>query len=318
MKSMVFKTLVLVLSAVSSSVMAQGWPEKPVRIVIGYAAGGSVDVYMRMFSRRMEERFKQPFLVENRTGASQTLATAAVALAPADGYTISMIAMPTQGSTFHRNISYDTSKDFEPLAGLYSISFAFAVNAALPVNNIKELVAHAKANPGKLNIGAGVTTFQLFAAVLRNSIGIDVVPIPYKGAAPALTALMANEIQLNFDQPAPLKAAADSGRIRLIAMTSETRLPQFPTVPTFAEAGYPQMSYQSTSIIWGRRGFPKDATAKINSAAREIVKAPEVAERIRNDGGQPIFESPDELWQRYLRESQFMEAAAKAANFQPE
>jgi tripartite-type tricarboxylate transporter receptor subunit TctC len=302
----------------ANAAMAQSWPEKPVKIVIGYAPGGSVDTYMRMFSRRMEERFKQPFIVENRTGASQTLATAAVAQAPADGYTISLISMPTQGATFHRNISYDIYKDFEPLAAIYSISFALAVNSSLPINNVKELVAYAKANPGKLNIGAGVTTFQLFAAVLRNSMGLDMVSIPYKGAAPALTALMANEIQVNFDQPAPMKPVAESGKIRLIGMTSEQRIPQFPAVPTFAESGYPQMSYQSTAMVWGRKGFPKEAAAKINAAMRDIVKTPEFVDRIRNDGGQAVSESPDELWQRFLRETKFMEEAAKAANFQPE
>jgi tripartite-type tricarboxylate transporter receptor subunit TctC len=174
--------------------IAQNWPDRPVRILIGYSPGGTVDAWTRMLARRWEERFKQPFIVENRPGANATLATTAIAQGPTDGYLFSFLALSTQGRNFHKNVTYDTMTDFEPITGLYGAPYAFAVNASTPFKTVKEVIDHAKANPGKLNFGTGVTTFGLIATLMQKTWDVNVVQVPYKGQAPTL--IVATHAQL--------------------------------------------------------------------------------------------------------------------------
>jgi tripartite-type tricarboxylate transporter receptor subunit TctC len=302
----------------TSSALAQGWPDRPVRILIGYSPGGTVDAWTRMLARRYEERFKQPFLVENRPGANATLATTAIAQGPTDGYLFSFIAMSTQGRNFHKNVTYDTMTDFEPLTGLYSAPYAFSVNASTGFRSVKEVIDYAKANPGKLNFGTGVTTFALIATLMQKVWDVNVVQVPYKGQAPTLTALVAGEVQLMLDQPAAVKPMADAGKIRILGFTAERRMDYAPEVPTFAELGFPNLTFAGSALLWAKKGFPKEAADKINAATPEILKLPEFVERLRNEGGASIQGTHAQLWDRFLRDARFMEEAARAANYQPQ
>jgi tripartite-type tricarboxylate transporter receptor subunit TctC len=314
-----FHALSAVALALSTSQAgAQSWPERPVRFLIGYTAGGTVDVWARMLSRRWEERFKQPFVVENRPGANATLVTSAVAQAPADGYLISIIAMPTQGRNFQKNVSYDTMTDFEPVTGLSASPLALAINSSLPFRSVKELVDHAKANPGKLNFGAGSTSTTLLPVLMQKVWGITTVAVPYKGQAPALAALVANEVQLNLDGPAALKPMAEAGKIRVLLVTSPARAESFPDVPTAAELGYPELTTANTAMVWARKGFPKEAADKINAATAEILKEPEFVARMKAEAGTPLIGTQAQLWERYLRDARFMAEVAKLANYQPQ
>jgi tripartite-type tricarboxylate transporter receptor subunit TctC len=321
-KTMLFRlcsaTLACAASLVATSALAQNWPDRPVRILIGYSPGGTVDAWTRMLARRYEERFKQPFLVENRPGANATLATAAIAQGPTDGYLFSFIALSTQGKNFHKSVTYDTMTDFEPVTGLYSAPYAFSVNAATPFRSVKEVIDYAKANPGKLNFGTGVTTFALIATLMQKVWDVNVIQVPYKGQAPTLTALVSGEVQLMLDQPAAVKAMADAGKIRILGFTAERRMDFAPEVPTFAEMGYPNLTFAGSAMLWAKKGFPKEASDKINAVTPEILKLPEFVERLKNEGGIPIAGTQAQLWERFLRDARFMDEAAKAANYQPQ
>lgn len=311
--------LAVLLSLLASvPVQAQNWPDKPVRILIGYSPGGTVDGWSRMAARRFEDRFKQPFVVENRPGASATLATTAIAQGQTDGYLFSFLSLTTQGRNFHKNVTYDTMTDFEPVAGLYSAPYAFAANTQAPFKTVKEFVDYAKANPGKVNFGAGVTTFQIVGTLMQKTWGVKTEMIPYKGQAPTLTALVANEVQVTLDQPAVLVPMTQAGKIRVLASTSERRMAHAPDVPTMAELGYPSLTFAGSAMFWARRGFPKDAADKLLTASAEMLRQPEFVERMRIEAAVPLSVSHAELWDRYVRDAAFMAEAAKAANYQPQ
>ena len=310
--------LMWILSAACPAALAQNWPDKPVRILIGYSPGGTVDGWSRLAARRFEERFKQPFVVENRPGASATLATTAIAQGPVDGYLFSFIAMSTQGRNFHKNVTYDTMTDFEPVSGLYSAPYAFAASTQAPFKTVKEFVDFAKANPGKVNFGAGVTTFQIIAAQMQKMWDVKTEMIPYKGQAPTLTALVAGEVQVIIDQPAVLVPMTQAGKIRVLASTAAQRMPHAPDVPTFAELGYPALTTAGSAMFWAKKGFPKEAQEKISTAMADNLKLPEFVERMRIEAGIPLILNQAELWDRFVKESAFMAEAARAANYQPQ
>jgi tripartite-type tricarboxylate transporter receptor subunit TctC len=306
------------LALAAAQVQAQNWPERPVKLIIGYSPGGTVDAWTRMLSRRWEERFKQPFVVENRPGANATLATTAIAQGPTDGYQLGFLALSTQGKNFQKNVTYDTMTDFEPVTGLYGAPYAFAVNASLPFKSVKEVIDYAKANPGKLNFGTGVTTFMLIATLMQRTWDIDVVQVPYKGQAPTLTALVANDVQLMLDQPAAVKPMADAGKIRILGFTSERRIDYAPDIPSMAELGYPNLTFAGSAMMWARKGFLKEASDKINAVTPDILKMPEFVARLKNEAGTPIVGTQAQLWEIYLRDARFMAEAAKAAKYEPQ
>jgi len=302
----------------STAAHAQNWPDKPVRLIIGYTPGGTVDGWTRMAARRFEERFKQPFVVENKPGANATLATTALAQGPADGTQFSFIAMSTQGRNFQKNVTYDTMKDFEPLAGIYAAPYAFAANAQAPFKTVKEFVDFARANPGKVNFGTGVTTFQIIGTLMTKIWDVKTEMIPYKGQAPTLTALVAGEVQVILDQPAVLVPMTQAGKIRVLGTTAERRMPHAPDVPTFAELGYPNLTFTGSSMFWAKKGFPKEAQEKIAAAMLDNQKQPEFIERMRIEAAVPLAGTTAELWDKFLKEYAFMDSAAKAADFQPQ
>jgi len=306
------------LATALNQAAAQNWPERPVKIIIGYSPGGTVDAWSRMLARRWEEHFKQSFVVENKPGANATLATTAIAQGPTDGYQFSFIALSTQGRNFQKNVTYDTMTDFEPVTGLYGAPYAFAINASLPFKSVKEVIDYAKANPGKLNFGTGVTTFMLIATLMQRTWDINVVQVPYKGQAPTLTALVANEVQLMLDQPAAVKPMADAGKIRILGFTSEKRIDYAPDVPSMAEIGYPGLTFAGSAMMWARKGFLKEAADKINAVTPDILKMPEFVTRLKNEAGTPIVGTHAQLWEIYLKDARFMAEAAKAAKYEPQ
>lgn len=304
--------------ATSASVQAQNWPDKPVKMLVGYTAGGTVDGWSRMAARRFEERFKQPFIVDNRPGAGATLATTAIAQGPNDGSQFAFIAMSSQGRNFQKNVTYDTQRDFEPLAGIYSAPYVFAANAQAPYKTVKEFIDYARANPGKVNFGTGVTTFALVATLMQKVWDVKTEMIPYKGQAPTLTALVAGEVQVIIDQPAVLVPMTQAGKIRQLATTGEKRMPHAPDVPTMAELGFPNLSFTGSAMFWAKKGFPKDAQEKIAAAMADNHKQPEFIERLRIEAAVPLIMTQAELWAAFQKEAAYLDAAAKAANYEPQ
>jgi tripartite-type tricarboxylate transporter receptor subunit TctC len=242
----------------------------------------------------------------------------AVAKSPADGYTIGFINLPAASGVFNRELPYNPDKDFDPIVGIYRAVYALAVSTSLPAKTAKELVDYAKANPGKLNFAAHVITARLTTETLTNAGGVKMVPIQYKGTAPALQALLTNEIQVMVDLPGVFGPLVKDGKARMIAVTGDQRIGQLPDVPSMAEAGFPQVRSALTVGFWGPAGIPADARAKLTAAFAEAIRSPEVTARMNQDGVTPNPSAPEELRARYRAEVDFWAEAAKLANFKPE
>lgn len=318
-----FTALSLTLSAVATIFAAgnaagQSFPTKPVRVIVPYAPGGSLDIVTRMLATRMTDRLGQPVIVENRAGASGTIGTLAMVRSPADGYTLAVANLPAVSSVFVKNPPHDTDKDFSPVAGMYQTIYVLAVNGKLPARNFKEFLEYAKANPGKMNYAASFVTAQLPMIMLMNNAGVDLVGIQYKGSAPGMQALMTNEVQAAFDLPGTLQPLIKNGDARIIAVTSERRLPQLPDVPTTAELGFPRVRAGGTVGIWAPAGTPSNITTQLGAAVIESLKSPDIVARIAADASLQASLPPDELMARYRSERASWAEAAKAANFTPE
>ena len=297
---------------------AQEFPNKPLRMVVNYAPGGSTDIMARMIAGRMGDKLGQTVLVENKPGGNATIGTLFVARAPADGYTLLIQSLPAVSKVFNKNLAYDTDKDFEPVTGVYRGIYVLAVNNSLPAKTVKEFIDYSKANPGKLNYGSFGVTTQLTMEMVKSGQNMSIVGVPYKGSAPVLQALVANEVQATIDLPGVLTPMVKDGRVRILAAAGDARLPQMPDVPTFAELGYPKVKASVSVGIWVPTGTPAPIVARLIAAGMDAVKSPEVTARLNADGILPFPSSPADLRRVYRQEFDFWAEAARLANFTPE
>jgi tripartite-type tricarboxylate transporter receptor subunit TctC len=259
---------------------AQDYPTRPITMVVPYAAGGGLDVLARTLAPRLSERLGKSIVVENRTGAGTAIGAAYVAKAPPDGYTI-MLGTSTPFAinvTLHKKLPYDPARDFEPIALVANAPFLLLVNPEVPVKSVTELVAYAKANPGKLSYGsAGPGSPQhLSMELFKTLTGINVVHIPYKGDAPALTDLIAGHIPMMFGEPTPILPLMQQGKVRALAVSSATRLPSLPDVPTVAEAGVPAFNLVSWQMIVAPAGTPKPIVDRLHTEIKKVLDLPEI------------------------------------------
>jgi tripartite-type tricarboxylate transporter receptor subunit TctC len=251
---------------------AQAYPNKPVRVIIPFPPGGTLDLVGRMLAQKMSEQTGQTFVIENKPGGNGFIGADAVAKAPADGYTLLFNASTfTTGPMVVKSAPYDVTKDFTPVVLVAQAPLAVSVTNDLPVKDIASLMSHAKANPGKLNFAIGSTgsAGHLSTELLRRAGGIDLTIVPYKGTAPAFQDLVGGQIQGFVD---PLLGAMNfhkAGKLRIVAVTSKNRVPTLPDVPTVGES-VPGYEFYSWYGLWGRAGMPADITAKLNA---EVNKA---------------------------------------------
>jgi tripartite-type tricarboxylate transporter receptor subunit TctC len=297
--------LVLALAVAAPLCTAQNYPTRPIRLVITYPPGGTTDFVGRPIAQKLSEFYGQPAVVDNRGGAGGVIATMIVAQAPPDGYTLllgtssGMLINPLLNPA----LPYEAFRDFSPVSRTNINPQALVANAALPVNNVKELIAYAKANPGKLNAASsGIgTPNHLGAEMLKYLAKIDIVHVPYKGGGPAMTDLIAGQVQLQFSSIPTVLAHVKAGRIKMLAIGSAKRSPALPEVPTIAEAGVPGYEYTTWYGIFGPRGMHKDVVAQLNSAVAKALSSPDVHQRFMTQGAEPAASSPEELT-RYMRE----------------
>lgn len=251
---------------------AQAYPDKPVRVIIPFPPGGTLDFIGRTLAQKMSEQTGQTFVIENKPGGNGFIGADAVAKAPADGYTLLFNASTfTTGPMVAKSAPYDVNRDFTPVVLVAQAPLAVSVNNDLPVKDIPSLIAHAKANPGKLNFAIGSTgsAGHLSTELLRRAGGIDLTIVPYKGTAPAFQDLVGGQIQGFVD---PLLGAMNfhkSGKLRIVAVTSKNRVPTLPDVPTVGES-VPGYEFYSWYGLWGPIGMPASITAKLNA---EVNKA---------------------------------------------
>ena len=289
--------LVLFATLLSGLVAAADYPSNPVRLVVPYPPGGPNDLIARVVGQKLTELMGQPVLVVNRPGASTMIGAEAVAKAPADGYTL-LLGNTVLGTTtmLYKHVTYRL-EDFVPIAPIVETSNVLAVNPSVPAKTVAELVAYAKANPGKLNYGSngpgGAT--NLISAYFCRLAGIDVVAIDYKGVAPATTDLLAGTLQMFFFPAAGSFHYFTSGQLTALAVTSERRLPQLPAVPTLKESGYPAMVTDIWYGILGPAALPKEIVAALNEAITRAVAAPEVGARLTAEGGTLMRMTPEEF-----------------------
>lgn len=294
-RPLVFALLLLI--GVSSGSYAQGdYPSKPVRVLVPVAPGGPMDMIARIVGEKLGRKWGHAFVVENRPGAGQIIATNTAAKAAPDGYTLLLM-----GHTFAMNpwlfktIPYK-NEDLAAITQLTETPLILVVNPKLPVHSVRELIDYAKANPRKLSFGSsGPSSSLRFAGeLLKSMTGIDMIHIPYDGNGPMSLAVMSNEVDLGFVNPVALPNIQD-GRLRALAITSKERSPNLPDLPTVAESGVPGYEAGSWFGLMAPSGTPKDIIQKLNVAVNEVLEMPDVKKRLLGVDAQPSGNSPEQF-----------------------
>lgn len=299
----------------SSLVAAQSYPAKPVRMINPFPAGGPVDVAGRPVLEKLRADLGQPFIMENRPGGATIVASEAVAKSPADGYTLLFTAaqFPINPSIF-KSLPFDTVKDFQPVSLVAQGPFVMVVHPSVPANNLAELIALAKAQPGKLNYasaGSG-SLFHMAGELFKMLAGVNIVHVPYKGGAPATTSVLAGETQIMFGSPAGVLQHVSSGRMRLLAVTSPERSPFAPGAPTAIEAGLPGYEVDTWYGILAPAGTPRDIVDMLSAKIDAIVKSPEVRELYARQGLSPGGGTPDDFARKIAADMAKWSKVAKA------
>jgi tripartite-type tricarboxylate transporter receptor subunit TctC len=290
--------------AFAASVFAQGWPSKPVRIIVAYPPGGGIDVMARQIAAKLTSEWGQPVVVENRPGANTIVASDAVAKSAPDGHTI----LFTTDATFSINphlyvkLPFDTQRDFIPLTMLVLLQQLLVAHPSLQADTLLQLIALAKSNPGKINYASYGSGSQphLSGEMLKHNAGIDLVHVPYKGISLAVPAVVAGEVQLTFAGIATSMGPLKSGRIKAIAIGGTKRSPIWPDVPTFAELGYPEVETHAWFGLFLPAGSPRQAVARIHQDAKKILEEPGFRRTQLIDKGYEVVGSSPEEFSAYI------------------
>jgi tripartite-type tricarboxylate transporter receptor subunit TctC len=295
------KLLLALILAAPVVALGQSYPNKPIRWVVPYPGGGITDSVTRIVTQKMAASLGQPIVVDNRPGANSILGTDLVAKAPPDGYTIvTVIAGHAANATLYQGkLSYDPVKSFAPVSLAGIAPLILTVNNNFPAKDVKELIAYAKANPGKVNFGSsGIgAAAHLTTELLKQTAGIDMVHVPFKGTAPALTALMSGDIQMLVDVPSSLMPHARGGRIKALAMFSGKRIQGAPEVPTMAEAGGPPLESSTWVLFLAPAGTPRDIVNRLSAETRKAINESDIKDRFNQIGIEPVGNTPEQASQ---------------------
>ena len=292
-------TIALIAAIVTApAALAQAWPDKPIRFLMSAPAGSSIDVLGRAIADKLKDRLGQPVVVENKPAAGGTVATSEVAHSAPDGYTMVLAFNgPLAFAPFLQKLPYDVSKDLAPVIITSSQPNVLAVNATLPVHSVKELVAYAKANPGKLNyasVGNGSSS-HLNMEAFKSIAGFDALHVPFNGSPPAVKSTVQNETQMLFAVMQPLQAQIQAGALRAIAVTTSKRFPLLPDLPTIAESGYPGFEALAWNGVLVAAGTPKPIVARLNTEMNAILKEPDVVQKMHGFGFDLIGGTPEDF-----------------------
>ena len=300
MQSTLIRVLALLAGTLAvTHASAQPYPVKQVRIVVGFVPGGGSDFIARLVSQKLTESFGRPVIVENRPGAGAAIATELVAKSPADGYTLLLGSAGPFGilPALSRKLPYDVLKDFDPVTLVVIMPFVTTVHPSLPVRNIKDLIALARARPGQLNFGSPGhgTTNHLSGEMLKMMAKIDLVHVPYKGVAAAMADVIAGQIQILSGDLTTLLPQVKSGRLRAIAVTSARRSTMAPEIPTIAESGVPGYDTSGWFGIVAPAGMPRAVIERLNSEIVKGITTAESRERLGTLGGDVVANTPAEF-----------------------
>jgi tripartite-type tricarboxylate transporter receptor subunit TctC len=310
----------IALAALSAAASAQGYPTRPLKFLVGYAPGGPVDAAARIMAQALQKELGQPVIVENRPGASGAIAADLVAKSAPDGYTIYFAASPTLTITPHvqKSMPVDVLKELAPIVNIVDYTNVLLINKDFPARNVAELIAYARANPGKVAFGsAGMgASNHLSAELLKKSTGTDMVHIPYKGNAPAMADVIGGKIAFMFDITGTAKGFVDSGRARALAVTSRERNRSLPDVPTMIEAGVPGFEVTGWYALLGPAGLPREPLARLNAAVRAALADPALARQLADLGYDVKPLSPEALAARIKREYDLWGEVSKDIKFE--
>ena len=279
---------------------AAGYPNHAVKIMLGFPPGQATDTVARAIGQKLSEIYGQPFVVENRPGAAGIIGTDLVAKSPADGYTLLMCSsgvFAVNPGLYGAKLPYDPVKDFAPITVAVSVPLFLVANANFPPSTVKELIAYAKANPGKVNFGSGGNgvTNHLAMELLRSTAGIDMVHVPYKGGPPALTGLIAGETQVMFETGPGALPHVKTGKLKAIAVGASTRSSAAPEVPTVAESGLPGFEAVAWICMAAPAGTPQPIVNKLRGDIVKVLAMPDVKEKFIALGADPVGNTPEEF-----------------------
>jgi tripartite-type tricarboxylate transporter receptor subunit TctC len=286
---------VIALGMSAAAAPAQTYPSRPIKLIVPFPPGGPVDVMARVVAQRLSARLGQ-VIVDNRPGAGGTLGSRAAAMAEPDGYTLLFGSSTTlaAGPALYRNPGYDPVKSFVPVGMISAVPFVLAIAPHVPARTLGAFVAYAKANPGKVNFGAPTGTLpHLTGEMLKMRAGIDIVHIPYRGAATAITDMLSGEMDMTFEPISVMVGHVREGKVIPLAVTGAARSPELPDVPTMIESGYPGFVSMSWTGIVAPAGTPADVVAKLNRAVIDSFNSKEAAESLARLGAEPKFGTPE-------------------------
>ena len=291
--------LALLCTVLTPVTWAQSYPTKPIRLIVAFPPGGSTDIIARIVGQKLGERLGQQVVIDNRGGAGGTIGTEIAARANPDGYTLTMGTTSTHviAVGVYNKLKYDPIKDFEPITLVATTPYLLVVNPGVKANSLKEFIALAKSQPGKLNYasaGTGTTT-QLAMEMLKTSAGIDVVHVPYNGNGPANTATLGGQVQALFGSMPAVLAQAKAGRLRPLAVGTPKRSPSLPDVPSVAESGYPGFDASLWLGFFAPKGTPAPILKRLQTELTGIAQSPEMKEQFERNGAAALTTTPAEL-----------------------
>lgn len=309
-----------VLSGIAAAAEASGYPAKPVRMIIGFAPGGGTDIVGRIVALKLSEQWPYPVVVDNRPGAGSTIGTDIAARATPDGHTIQTVSMShALNVSLYRKLPYDPVKDFAHVILLARAPNVLVAHPSVPARSVKELIEYAKSRPGKLNFSSSGTggVSHLSGELFRLAAGIEIVHVPYKGAGPAMTALLSGEVQLMMATAPVALSQIKAGRVRAIAISSRKRSPLAPDLPTIAESGFPGFETDTWYGLIAPARTPRAIIARLNSDLGRVLKMSDVQSQLAQQGAEPAGGSPEEFLAFVKSEIEKWSQVIKAAGIRP-
>ena len=317
---LLFIAAVAALALVGKAAAADGFPSKPVRIIVPYTPGSPNDVMARLLAQHLQAKLGQAAVIDNKPGGGTTIGSKVAAAAPADGYTLlfassALVIEPIMT----KQIEYDPQKDFAPIAFVARTSLLLTINGQVPANSVEKFVAYAKANPGKLSLGfAQGTVSQLAAEYFNRLHGLDITSVPYRGGALVIPDMLGGRIHIYWPSPATVLPLIRAGRIKALATSSPERVSDLPDVPTMKELGLDQLSLEFWDGVWAPAGVPADIVEKLNAAINAALQSPEMVASMKQLGFESRIGSPQDFAAFVAAEIPRWTAVVKASGVQPQ
>jgi tripartite-type tricarboxylate transporter receptor subunit TctC len=314
------RILVGAMLCAATGAWAQAYPSKPIHLVVGFPPGGGNDIIARLVGAKMQDNWGQPVVIDNKPGANSIIAAEFVAKSAPDGYTLLVNATGgmSVNPVLYAKLPYDSLKDFVPISIVGSFPLVLVVNPSVPASSIAELVAYAKANPGKLNYSSGSTAFQVATEMFKQMTGTDIKHIPYKGSVQSISAVIGGDVQMTIVDTPPLVPQIKSGRVRALAVTSAKRAGAMPELPTIAESGVPGYEMALWIGVFAPAGTPSEVAEKLTAEVVRIVNLADIREKLAGMGVEPLGNTSEQTADWIRREIAKYGPVVKAAGIRAE